>query len=102
MIRLQIGNDEQVDDSISESWVAQQLGRLRSDGAPVCVRVTLQTDSLDFPLSTVGCGGRGAALESFTDQERAIIDLWGRCGLNEPDFAAGQLIAFIHQVRRYL
>jgi hypothetical protein len=103
VIRLQIGSDERVDDSISESWVNQQVGRRRADGAPVCARVSLKTDSVDFSLSTAGCRGRGGApLASFSATEQKIIELWGKCGLNEEDFQGGQLIAFLKQVRRLL
>lgn len=99
VIRVQIGSDERVDDSISEDWINQQIGRRRRDAAPVCVRVMLRADKLDFSLSTAECGG-GAPISSFSPREREIIALWSKCGLDEPQFHGGQLIAFLKQVRR--
>ncbi|MBB4635118.1 hypothetical protein [Longimicrobium terrae] len=102
MIRLQIGSDEREDDDISEDWVNQQVRRRRNDEAQVCARVTLVTESLDFALSTAGCRGGSSSRASLTRKENEIVDLWTKCGLNDPEFQGGQLIAFLKQVRRIL
>lgn len=102
MIRLQIGSDERTDDSISEDWVNQQVRRRRSEGAPVCARVSIAAGDMTFSLSTAGCRSGGGSLSSFSPKEREIIALWSKCGLDDPEFHGGQLIAFLKQLRRYL
>lgn len=68
MVTIQIGNDASRTLSdptdVNESWVNQQINRRRQAGEPVCVRVTIKTDSIDFMLSSNGCSaGRGMSRE---------------------------------------
>lgn len=101
MIRVQIGSDERVDDAATEEWINQQLGRRRDAGEPVCVRVLINTSSLNIALATVGCAGGGGGRPPHPE-EREIIELWRKRGLSEPEFHGGNLVAFVKQARRLL
>jgi hypothetical protein len=99
MISVRIGQEERSVDQASDQWINEQLRRRRADGASICAQVILRTDALNMVLSTPQCqgGGRG---RPPNEKERQLLDLWQDRGLNEADFSGGNLIAFLHQVRR--
>ena len=100
MVKIKIGPNERELEDADESWINREINRLRKGGKPVCVRVRIRTDSLNFTLATPGCGGRrGRGPEP---QEQEIFDLWKKRGLTQPDFTGGQLVAFLKQLRQLL
>ncbi|MHC4594650.1 MAG: hypothetical protein ACYS19_06860 [Planctomycetota bacterium] len=100
MVKIKIGVIEKDLEDSDESWINQEIHRLRKGGQPVCVRVRIQTDSLDFSLATpAGGGGRGRQPKP---NEQKIFDLWKKRGLTEPDFTGGNLVAFLKQLRNLL
>lgn len=96
MIKIKIGPIEKDLEDANESWINQEIGRLRKSGQPVCVRLRIQTDSLDFTLATPGCGGGRGRRPKPSEQK--IFDLWKKRGLTEPDFTGGNLVAFLKQL----
>lgn len=97
MITVKIG-DEERQCPVSADWINQQIkGRKESGGTP-CVRVTVRASGVDLPLASVACGGGGGGRRRPTEQEQAIIDLWVKHQLNQPDFSGGQLVAFLRQI----
>jgi hypothetical protein len=54
-------------------------------------------------LSTPTCESHGSSGgRPPNNQERRIFELWKERGLNLQDFSGGNLIAFLHQLRRLL
>jgi hypothetical protein len=53
-------------------------------------------------LATPGCSRNGIGGRPPNAHEKAIFDLWEKCGLNETGFAAGRVIAFLAQLKRLL
>lgn len=96
MIKIKIGPIEKDLQDAHESWINQEINRLKKEGQPVCVRVRIQTDSLDFTLTTPGCGGGGGRRPKPSEQK--IFDLWKKRGLTEADFTGGNLVAFLKQL----
>ena len=98
MIRVRIGDAERELSSVSESWVNQQINRRKADGQSVCVRVIILQDQLKMTLSTPGCP-KGSGGRPPNRYEEQVFDLWERRGLNEEQFTAGNLIAFLKQLK---
>jgi len=101
MITLKIGNDVREirrKTDVDESWINRQINARRADGLSVCVQVTIHDADCDVILSTPGCGGGMGGSRQPNPSERAIIDLWAKRGLNNPNFTGGNLIAFLHQL----
>lgn len=102
MIRVQIGTDERTGKEITERWINEQVNRRRAAGEPVCVRVSINTSSLNVSLATLACGGGGGGSRMPNPQERSVFDLWEKRGMNDPAFAGGNLVAFLNQVERMI
>lgn len=88
-------------DEIEEGWITEQVNRRRLAGERVCINVHIDTSSVRAGLSTHGCPVGGGGRRPNRDEQR-VFDLWADRGLNEPNFAVGQLIAFLHQLHRFL
>jgi len=101
MSSIKIGNDLQPLD-VSPNWITQQIERRRRDGIAVCVEVHIKEADLDMSLATPGCSRNGIGGRPPNAHEKAIFDLWEKCGLNETGFAAGRVIAFLAQLNRLL
>ena len=99
-ITVRIGHETRDLEAASETWINDQLNRRRHDGQNVCVQVTVHAGDVQLPLSTPGCGIGGGGTRQATAREMAILDLWNKRHLNEADFTAGNLIAFLKQLRR--
>lgn len=99
MIIVRIGDSERELQSVSESWINQQIGRREIDNLTICVRVIIKENGLDMTLSTTGCpqgapGGRRA-----TPKEQEVFDLWEKRGLKKERIHAGNLISFLKQFK---
>lgn len=101
MICVKIGNEEMPLDDASPGWITQQIESRRRDGVAVCVIVRIKASGLDMRLTTPGCA-RGGVGRPPNANERAIFNLWEKCGLNEIGFTPGQVVAFLAQVRHIL
>lgn len=101
MITIRIGQETRSDADASESWINEQINRRRADGQNVCVEVSINTGGLNLRLTTAACGGGGGGRPP-NGNERAVIDLWNRRGLNTNDFTGGSLVAFLKQLRSLL
>lgn len=52
-------------------------------------------------LATPGCAGNGGGRPP-TANERVILELWRKHGLNEAGFAPGGVVTFLAQLRHLL
>ena len=86
---------------IDESWINGQVNGRRADGEQVCVRIRIVTSGLDLTLASAGCGGGGGG-RSLRADEQKLVDLWVDRGLSRPDFAGGNVVAFLQQLFRLL
>lgn len=103
MYKIQIGSNEKQLNEASESWINHQVQERRQSGQPVCARITLKNDCVDMILSTPQCGGAGGGGgRQPRCKESEIFALWNDRHLNQNDWAAGNLIAFLKQLRRLL
>jgi hypothetical protein len=98
MVTIQI-NDEQRDLSgADEQWINQQINRRRAAGETVCVRITIHEDDINVVMATPTCAGGGGGRPP-NPRESAVLDLWGKRGLNEASFTGGNVVAFLKQLQ---
>lgn len=83
---------------VGSSWINGQINSRKKDGVPVCVRVLIKTDSVNIALATTDCPCSQGSGRIPNSQERAILELWTKLHLNNANFSAGNLIAFLKQV----
>ena len=102
MVSIRIGEETRSIADASESWIAQQVNRRRADGQNVCVEVSINTLGLNIRLATPGCMAGVGGGRPPTANERAVFELWAKRGLDSSNFTGGNLIAFLHQLRRLL
>lgn len=101
MILVQIGTSERTLKKASPDWINRQIRGRRDDGQTVCVRVQINCPPVDVDLQTSACPGGGSG-RSLTPEEQRVIDVWSDLGLGDPDFAPGNLVAFLKQLERRL
>lgn len=99
MIRITIGDSQRELDRATPRWVNQQVNRRREDAKRVCVKVVIKESRLDFTLSTPSCQMSGGSRPPRRE-EREIVDLWDKQGLNGTDFAGGNVVTFLRQLRK--
>lgn len=98
MVRVQIGENERKLDEASPQWINEQINRRRADGNPICVRVLIDTPSVNLALATADCPGGGGGSRPPNGQEKEVLDVWEKLHLNSSDFTGGNLIAFLRQL----
>jgi hypothetical protein len=99
MIRITIAGESRDFDDAGPSWISQTIEQRRSDRQHVCVQIDINIGDLNMRLSTPDCP-RGAGGRPPNAHEREVLELWEKHGLNRPDFAPGNVIAFLKQFRR--
>lgn len=99
MTRIQIGNTERNLQDADPNWINEQINGLKRDGKSVCVRVFVKEDGVDLMISTPGCPSSGGGSRRPTPREQGIFDLWDKLHLNKHDFSAGNVMAFLKQLR---
>lgn len=98
MIKVRIGESERELSNATPQWINEQIDRRRKDGVSVCVRVLINTGSMNLALSTPSCGGGGGGGRPPNPEERQFLSLWEKLHLNTPDFSGGNLVAFLKQI----
>jgi hypothetical protein len=101
MVTIQIGNDSRSLEDADESWMIQQVNNRQREELPFCIRVSIQTSTLQISLTTPGCGPGTGGRKPRPD-EAEVIQLWERQKLTSDDFSGGNLVAFVKQLRRHL
>ncbi len=101
MSSVTIGGEKRPLDKASPSWITEQIERRRRDGIAVCVMVDIKISGLDFRLATPECSRTGGGRLPKAN-EKPILDLWEKCGLNEAGFAPGRVVEFLTRLRRLL
>lgn len=102
MKTIKIGGAEIPIEQADESWINQQINRRRADGIPVCVQVNIVEGDVNMTLRTPTCGNGGSGGRKPNTHELHIFELWDQRGLNRSDFAGGNVVAFLHQLPRFL
>ncbi len=98
-IRIHIGTSERVIEDIEPSWITEQINRRKHEARPVCVKVTINTSSVNIVLATDDCPKSAASGRKANPQENEIFEIWERLHLNSPEFSPGNLVAFVKQLR---
>ena len=101
-LTISISGDKRNLYEADEHWIIDQIEKRRREGVSVCVQVIMRQGDINIILSTPTDvrGGRGGRPPS--KQEKDIIDLWQKMGLNEENFHGGKVIAFRAQLRKLL
>lgn len=102
MTSVTIGGDERSLDDASAGWITQQIERRRRDGIAVCVVVCVKTTDLNMYLATPECGQHVGGGRPPNANERDILELWQKHGLNDTGFAPGQVVAFLTRLKHLL
>lgn len=102
MTSVTIGGDERSLDDASAGWITQQIERRRRDGIAVCVVVRIKTTDLNIHLATPECAHHAGGGRPPNANERGILELWQKHGLNEVNFAPGQVVAFLARLKHLL
>jgi hypothetical protein len=77
-----------------------KINQRRRDGQSVCVRIQIDDIRAYMVLTTPACdGGSGG---NRPPNEREILDLWEKHGLNKNEFAPANLLAFLNQLIRLI
>lgn len=97
--RIYIGSSERDLGDVEPGWVNEQIKRRKSDGLPVCVKIVINTCSANLVLSTADCPKNAVGGRSPNAFEKKLWDWWDQLHLNEDDFQAGNLIAFLQRLR---
>ena len=100
MTTIKIGTEERSLGEADPQWIERQISGRKHDGQKVCVVAIVQAEDVDIRLTTPSCGSGGGGYRPLTPREDAIAELWKRCGLTEPSFSAGSLIAFVKELPR--
>ena len=98
-IKIRIGSSERNIEDIEPNWISEQVNRRKREGVPVCVRIKINTGSINMSLATSDCPKSSGTHRSPNPQENEIFDLWERLHLHDSKFSAGNLVAFIKQLR---
>ena len=99
---IRIGNAEKPLKDADPQWITQQINDRRRDGQNVCIVIVIRETDIDVCLATPTCGGGGGRGRSLNMRESELVELWNRLGLNEADFAPGNVVAFVKQVLQKL
>ena len=102
MITVHIGTDSRSLSDADAQWVTQQVNNRRKDNAAVCVRVEINEAGLRISLATPECGGGGGGGRPPNRDEAEIFELWKKHKLDTSDFAAGNVVAFLKQLARFV
>ena len=97
MNRIRIGHADRDLDSADDDWIREHVEDLRSRGTPVCVEVTLHSGSVNMILATPGCGPASGGHEA-NRQEKKILELWKKKGLDDDNFNVRELIDFVERM----
>lgn len=102
MSTITIGTDSRDLVDADPQWINHAIVARRRDGQDICVIFDLDGDLLKLILRAPRrAGGRGVD-RSLSHREREVLELWAKLGLNDPDFAPGNVVAFVQQVKHYL
>lgn len=98
-VRVIIGSSERDLKNIEPNWITEQVNIRRRDGAPVCVKILIDHNDINLALATFDCPSSLGVRRKLTGPEKEVIDLWKKLHLSENQFSAGNLIAFLKQLR---
>lgn len=98
MKRISIGGNDRDLDGASPSWISEHVQDLRSQGETVCVTIVIEAGPVNMRLATPGCGPGSGSGRAPNRQEKKLLDLWEKKGLNEDDFDVRELIDFVERV----
>lgn len=89
-------------DQADPDWITRQINGRRNDGIDVCVRIQINTSDLNLSFATLSCASSGGGGRAPTPRESAVLALWNKHHLNERNFAAGNVVAFVKELRRLI
>lgn len=96
------GSEERLLNDVTESWIIDQINRRRQDRVEVCVVVRIEMAGVNLRLATASCSSAGGGGRPPNNREQEVVNLWNERKLNSADFTAGNVIAFLQQLRRFI
>lgn len=100
MFTVRIGTETRDIGDATENWINEQVNRRRRERQAVCVELVVNTSGLNLRLATAGCGAGGGGSRPPNANESRVLKLWEHRGLSATDLTAGQVIAFLKELRR--
>lgn len=98
-VSIRVGSESVAREDFTVHWLTDQLRRQ----ATRCVRVEIDHPDANLLLSSCGCpAGHAGGGRAANRKELAIFDLWEERGMKDPNWAPGNLNAFLQQLRRLL
>jgi hypothetical protein len=55
-------------------------------------------DAVNLVFQTRGCASGGGGAGSLSREQQGVLDLWRKLHLDDEDFTAGNVLAFLKQV----
>jgi hypothetical protein len=102
MVTIRVGNDTRPLEESDPNWLTQAIQGRRNNGLAVCVVVTINEPGISVVLQTTDCQSSVGGGRTPRDRERQILSLWEKLHLHEPEFAPGNLVAFVKQLPQLL
>src|SRR6267154_511324 len=102
VVTISIGSSSRTIQEADESWINQNVNGRRHDGVVVCVQVRIQQSGADLALATPGCSSGFGGGRPPNALEQRIIEVWNERGLNTAGFTGGNVVAFLHQLKKVL
>ena len=99
MIEISIGGEHRYGRDVTPAWLRSGIDKLRQSGSPVCVKIRIQSGTIDMILATEECPSSVDEGRPFRPEERKIFELWQRKNLTENQFSVNDLAEFIAAVR---
>lgn len=100
---LSVGSDSRSLDNWTESDIIQAINRRRKVGEIVCVRVHLvKLNCADASFTTPACAGGIGGGRQANPCERKLFEAWERNGLNQQNYEAENVVAFLRQASHIL
>lgn len=97
-VRVVIGSSDRDINNIEPNWINEQIGRRKSEGVPVCVRVLIDHGDINISLATSDCPSSSSGNRRLTGPENEVVDLWKKLHLDKNDFSSGNLVVFLKQL----
>lgn len=102
MSTITIGQESRDLEDADPQWINHAVRERRRDGHEVFVLIKLDSRDLTMNLRAPRRADGGGGDRLPNPREREVLELWAKLGLNDPDFAPGNVVAFVQQVKRYL
>lgn len=101
MVQVQVCEDQKPLQQVDASWISKNLNKNRVMGNPICVKVSIETDTVHLILSTSLCKDHQKPKPS-NDIERRITFLWDDLVMSKDDLDGRTIKSFLAQLDHWV